>query len=567
MKTVGKILFFNVNQGSGIIMTSDKKKIAFDVQAWDDFETMPALGLEVVFNLQEKVPSSIVSKEHENELAAPQKNKNRVTEDIIQTDKEEQGDKTHSFVIQEESSSDSESVLEEEKEMEEENKEYENIIEDEIEDTFSERQKATEELLEAVEEEPEEEERVESLTITLNINHAVNNYFKMIEENIDKRMNYTKLTGRLDYLLIRRFLWTTYNNLAELDLHIITPKVKLLGDDLKVMANIYDDFINKTRYPAIAYQEVFLSCQAEYMKIKEGTQKVIEKLNLLRGNEEKFGKMLEVKKEELSKTIQSEEFNILQNELKSLNGAYVDTVHMMAELDERYKHDLQLLKDFEQEYRSDFYEIFSVAAKKYKNKIVDILSAQAFLLDAKLWQKAKTSKSIKAHFQQASIDGELNTKTYLKYYLETQDNTKLTGETQALLDLYNYLCSIHKEYIMIISSSAQDAMEHEQTIKRMNKELHVKSFIDETASIKWAAQNSVKLVIVDENLRKMSGDRFLKYYLKYVFVRPKIIFLGNKPKTDDYTITTLLSANASSRLVATNAISILNENEKKEKTQ
>lgn len=589
MKTVGKILFFNVDKGSGILMTSDKKKITFEVQAWDDFETMPALGLEVIFNLENGIPSSIVSKEHEEELARSSQNETQEVEAAqpqeppqqealqeIEALKEESPQNYKDFPVytdeqssiqeKDELTSDTHNNKEEENPEDEEEIEYEQQIEEDLDNEVIQREQQTTELLEKEDDEPKEE-RVESLTITLNINHAVDNYFKMIEENINKRMNYTKLTGRLDYLLIRRFLWTTYNNLSELDLHIITPKIKLLGDDLKVMAGIYDDFRNKTRYPTVAYQEVFLSCQAEYMKIKEGTEKVIEKLNLLRGNEEKFGKMIKVKKDELAKAIQSEEFDILQNEMKSLKGAYVDTVHMMAELDERYKHDLQLLKDFEQEYKSDFYEVFSAAAKKYKGKIVEILSAQAFLLDAKLWQKAKTSKSIKAHFQQASIDGELNTKTYLKYYLETQDSTKLTEETQALLDLYNYLCSVHKEYIMIISSSAQDAMEYEGTLKRMNKELNAKSFIDETTAIKWATQNSVKLVIVDERLRKMTGDRFLKYYLKYVFSRPKIIFLGNKPKTDDYTITSLLSANSSPRLVASNVISILNDNDKKEKLQ
>ena len=49
MQTLGKILFFNADTGQGIIITSDKKKTHFGVEEWDDYDTMPSLGLEVSF--------------------------------------------------------------------------------------------------------------------------------------------------------------------------------------------------------------------------------------------------------------------------------------------------------------------------------------------------------------------------------------------------------------------------------------------------------------------------------------------------------------------------------------
>ena len=67
-----------------------------------------------------------------------------------------------------------------------------------------------------------------------------------------------------------------------------------------------------------------------------------------------------------------------------------------------------LALEFEQEYREDFYELFNESAKKYKKNIVDILSAQAFTLDSQLWNKAKASKAVKAHFHKSDIKGEFN---------------------------------------------------------------------------------------------------------------------------------------------------------------
>lgn len=62
---------------------------------------------------------------------------------------------------------------------------------------------------------------------------AISNYFNVIKHNIDSGKNYQKVDGRLDYLLIRRFLWTTYNNLTDIDIQIISPKINTLKKDLE----------------------------------------------------------------------------------------------------------------------------------------------------------------------------------------------------------------------------------------------------------------------------------------------------------------------------------------------
>ena len=64
MNNSGKILFFNANDGKGIIITSAKEKIGFSVEDWDDFETMPTLGLEVSFVYENSSAYHIVSLEN-----------------------------------------------------------------------------------------------------------------------------------------------------------------------------------------------------------------------------------------------------------------------------------------------------------------------------------------------------------------------------------------------------------------------------------------------------------------------------------------------------------------------
>lgn len=497
MKQYGKILFFNSSDGNGIIISSSKEKFDFNVSQWNDYEVMPALGLEIEF---ENVNNDV------KDISVLQGN-----QDLDQNEKQESlNDPSEKEVLH----------FQEDEEIE---------------------------VLTNVEEEYGKKE--ESVTLTLNLKIALDNYFHIISEHLLKRETYVKINGRLNYLLIRRFLWTMFNNLSEIDVHIITPQIRSLSEDLKVMTRLHDDFMKKIKYPYLAYEEVFLSCQNEYMKIKKGAQDMMERLSRLKNSEQHVGSILKVKKDELSQNIQSQEFDLLQDELKSLNGAYVDIVHMMAELDERYKHDIQLLQTFEMQYREDFYEMFNKAAQSYKIKLVDILNAQAYLLDTQLWEKAKSSKAVKSHFQQASIEGEFNTKTYLKYYLESLDSKKTRECDKKLLELYNYLVSINKEHIMIVTSSVEDAIDFEAGLKSLGSSYEVKAFVDEKLALKWAMKHSIKVLILEDYLSRFSAEVFLKYYQKYILVNPKIVLLGNKPSHCPYPLSKLLSKNISPKIV------------------
>lgn len=563
MKTIGKVLFFNSNEGSGIIITAQKTKYNFSVQFWDDFDVMPETGLEVAFDELDGNLENIVSKEtFEVE----------VQEEEIQAEAEEITDKEENFVeeVAEKELIEAQingSLLESESLAEETTTEVESISD--LDDAVSSDETSAahfESEIEESEAEVEAEleiERPSSITNTLTIGRAVSNYFDVIKHNIEIRKNYKKVAGRLDYLVIRRFLWTTYNNLVDVDIRIITPKIRTLSGDLKEMAKVYDDYVIKTKNPPLAYQEVFLSAQEEYQKIKEGANNVIEKINQLKANEKKLGGVRSIRKKELEESIKTPQFKALKEELKSLNGAYVDVVHMMAELDERYKKDMALLQEFEAEYREDFYEVFDSESQKHHAELVDILNAQAFFFDSQQWSAAKNSKLVQAHFQQADITGELNTKTYLKYYLSTQDEAKATGETRKLFELYKYLQEAQKDYIMVVAASPQEAMEYESAIHHVSGSYNVKSFVDEVKAVKWARKNSVTVLVVEDELQKVRVEKFLSIYSKNIMSNPKVILIGNKPGSSAISITKLLPRGSSAKAVSKAVDSLLATKEEK----
>ena len=493
MQTTGKILFFNGSDGLGTIMSNTKEKINFSIEDWNDFDVMPSMGLEICYDYKNFKASSIISS--------------------ITKNKSDESNNEH-FI--------------EQKEI---------IALEDVENDFGEKKKA--------------------VKATLNISKSISNYFDIINNNIKQRNLYKKVPGRLDFLVVRRFLWTTFNNLNEIDLKILTPDIKALSKDLKSMAGIYDDFINKTKFPVLAYEEVFLACQIEYLNIKDDTQKMIDRLTQMRASEEQLGKVLTQKRKELKKKIKTPEFPELKREFKILNGTYVDMIHMMGELNERYKHDIELVKNFEKKFKSEFYRLFHDEAKKYKDSIVGILNAQAFLLDSKLWHQAKSSKIVQQHFHKAGVWEDLSTKTYLKYYLDTLDSNKTGDETQKLFELFDYLTEIDKESIMILVNSAQDAMEYESEIKKADKTYNVKAFIDEKLALQWAIKNSIKVLIVEDLLSNLQLATFFRHYRKLIPTSPKIILLGRDSKSNIYTISRVLQKGVSPRVISVNIQELL----------
>ena len=248
----------------------------------------------------------------------------------------------------------------------------------------------------------------------------------------------------------------------------------------------------------------------------------------------------------------SETYKKALKELKTINGTYADIVHMIAKLQEQYTQNHEKLDKFENTYKTEFYENFKKESNKYKATLTDILDAQAFLLDSVLWKEAKTSKTILAYFNNLPVDVELNTKGYLKYYLNSIDEGKSSQNAKELFELYEYLQEVQKDCILILVESAQDAMEYEKELQQHCKDMKIKAFIDEVTAFKWAMSKPVKIIIIEEYINNTNAKRFLDYYHNAILSKPKIIVIGNSLEISakKYTISKHLKNASSPKTVA-----------------
>ncbi len=460
MQENGKILFYNANEGKGIIITQSRQKFDFSVTEWNDFETLPQVGAAVSFELDGQNAVNITSGS-----SAPQQKARKAP------------------------ASSKPSVID---------------------------QKAV-------------FERPNFIRLQMDVDDSIRNYFNAIEESIQQRTGYQSATGRLDFLRIRRFLFTMFNNLCELDMHFITPEIHALYDELVEMGKVYDDYKIKNTYPEIAFDKVFLSFQKDYVAVRHDAQTVFSELQRLRSKEDILSRRVAEKEEVLDRTLRtSTQFERLDEEFKDLKKYYVDTVHEIATLDEQYKQDLRLMSDFEKQHSGEFFERFAPASKKYRTQILHILDVLAYQFDTQLWKQAQRSKVIRKFFEDSRIEGDYCAKTYLRYYLNTLDPEKISVEQQALFDLYEYLESMDHDAVMILVQDIDDALRMKYLFSQMKLSITVEAFVDENKAIKWAKENSANIIIIEDQLQKMSAMKFLNEYKKRVSLQLKILYLSNE---------------------------------------
>jgi len=471
MLETGKILFYNPNEGTGIIITEGKSKYNFAIMDWDDFEAVPKVGLLVAFELLELEAVKVVVR---HEVSTPK------------------------------------------------------------EDNSSDKSVASSC-------EPKEERPIFSdfasrpLTIALecDVDKSIKEYFQSIEEDIHKRVRYQSSSGRLDFLRIRRFLFTTFNNLSELDPHFITDEIRKVEKDLVEMSQVYDEYKTKTIYPDIAYDRVFLKRQDSYQKIKEESELVFKELQRLHVSEQYLSKTIEEKEEVLKRTLNtSTQSERLHEEFKVIKGEYVDTVHMLAVLDNQLQADKKLLHEFEEKYAKEFLSKFSLMSKKYRKQILYILDAQAFLFDSQLWAQAKQSKILQRFFQESHIKGEYCARTYLKYYLNSLDEEKVSEETKELFALYDYLLTLEHDTAAILVHDIDDALRLKYIFSQLDLPILVEAFVDEKKAMRWAFNNHANILIVEDELQNVDGLSFIQTYKK-VSLQTKTILLTNTTTTSD----------------------------------
>ena len=311
----------------------------------------------------------------------------------------------------------------------------------------------------------------------ISLNYCLEEFFTKFKKIALKYKDLLHINKKLPYKTIKRFVFTAYNNLLEIDFSINDKNLVDVKNSLEEIEYYYDKLLNEVKNPIfVILERLVLNKQDNYLKIK----KRYENNKLLITEHTKNTNLLELKIAQLKKDLmnmnkKSEEYQKSLNLLKSYKKRYVDLIDMAQNLKEENSNLIKDIIQFENVYKEIFQKFFNKEVSvllKILQKELDVLS---YKFDSVLWENAKQSKQVQHFFKEAKIEGSYSTKTFMKYYLKNLNTDKMNSKDSELLKVFNELKVFNKS-IVIYDKNRNRAREITLIIENLEHDSDVKIF-------------------------------------------------------------------------------------------
>ncbi|WP_353661768.1 response regulator [Hydrogenimonas sp. SS33] len=447
----GKIVVYSDETGLGKIITPEHKKYNFSIDEWNEYESMPAVGVVVSFE-PEGINALNVTLKTVSPKAAEAPKKAKRQEEVPASIRE-----------------------------------------------------------------PSQEPPAAAIASSMEVEECIQSHFAPILKKIAENSDLIRENRRLDFLRMRRFLNTAYNNLIEIDHSFENYELAEIRQQLDEAYGTYRDFRSRTAYLSNAYERVFLSKQIRYKELRAKLD--LNKAQIAKLNESAKNREEEVK--EKSKRLatlspQSEEYIYLFNEIKILKRAMVDAIHEVAKLTDENRLYIDMLDNFYKTHYERFKSAFNEFVQAHESLLRRIQDVLAYRFDAMMWKKANRSKPIQNFFAKAGITDEFSAVTYLKYYLKTLDASKLNEQNQELVDLLNYLEQQTKKRVVCIDDDTEFLMLVKQVLGEIDREIKVTLSSRPEAVLPDLKNIRPNVILLDPTMRHVDAESVAGYARKTV---------------------------------------------------
>lgn len=348
------------------------------------------------------------------------------------------------------------------------------------------------------------------IPLTASIMQCIEEYFQDITYYIsDFEVEFEEFE-ELNYPLMKRFLNTAYNNLADMDSTFMDEELLAVRADLNSLDEIYTKLVKKESVPSIAYENVFLSRQSVYKTNKKRIESNTSEIYTV----ESTVKPLEEQIKNLTKKISNEKHTkdtiaSWERDLKRFKTYYVDSLHKLGTLKEENIQLKASLLSFEKKYEREFLELFEIESRKYNKVLRRQLDGYAYVFDQMLWEKAETSHAIISFFKKAHIEENFSSKTFLKYFIKSLDVNKMSKELKRLQALLIYLENRAKLKVFIVDENFVEGDRIKHIIRQLDKEYNVEN-LSKPRSIYYRKDlKAVDFIFVEYGLKNPPVLEFL----------------------------------------------------------
>ncbi len=342
----------------------------------------------------------------------------------------------------------------------------------------------------------EDRQQAKNPQSSLGVSEAIDSYFNLIASEANGSDDMRPGERRLNYTLMRDFLYTAYNQFRALDSNLENDKLKEARWQLEKGAKLQLAFTRKTSGSIEAiYEDIFLLKQVPYLQLRDEFETLRTRLDQLRGNLGTLTSQLESAKEELKLAKDPDTKEEKRKLLKQLNARHVDTVHAISESKERLDVISKEMQTIWESHIEEFKEVFRKKSSDLKHELSDLLGLLAYRFDRALWQRAKHSEAIRNFFSEANIKGVLSSKTFLKYYVANVD-VKMAGEKlKKLIKYLDEYTRTHKIPIALIGSDHYEIPRLRTLIEQVDPMLKVHVVTSTDALMRMHEKEPFELIV------------------------------------------------------------------------
>lgn len=233
----------------------------------------------------------------------------------------------------------------------------------------------------------------------------------------------------IDYFKLRRFLITAIRNLKELDPTLLVGLLAKTYHDVVSLFDAYNEWEQQTKIPNVVYSS-FLVWLTPYRILEQELSKSI-------AAKEIYEAKMRQHEEELSHyTLPIDDMKLLY-QYNKIKGNYAESIHFSVLNRDRAKDISAELNRIQEVLKPYFAKHFVYARDGLFIRFRAVVNAKAYYLDRYLWYRASKSKTIQRFFKSSHIEGNYDTKTFVKYYLKNINVTKLRDN-----EWHNYLIKL-----------------------------------------------------------------------------------------------------------------------------
>ena len=312
-----------------------------------------------------------------------------------------------------------------------------------------------------------------NIPLDKNIDDCLENYFEEVISAVYKYEAEFAEDELLNFLMMKRFLNTAYNNLKDMDSTFMDEYLLELRSDLKVLENVYIKFHKRKSHPEIAYDSIFLEQQSTYQSYKKRIDLNISELHTLQSTIRSLENKIKDIENEIETLSMVQVIEARRNELKRCKGFYVDSIHQRANLKEENIELKRALNEFEEKFEEKFLAEYREEAKRYDDFLREQLDGYAYEFDKIMWESAEKSPAIRGFFKRANIEEEYSSKIFLKYFIKSLDSDKFSKEHKRLNALLEYLDSRAKMRVLIVSEDISEADHVKHLVRSFDKDYSV----------------------------------------------------------------------------------------------